>query len=356
LAKKLSVTQDLTELKDGQMRQTGSGDAEMRKSEKCANPVEITFFCELIGNDIKTLNSSVGKGSYMLKVGQRTVRLPYTSKGKKTTKNVTVSLYKFKGLKGLLRRAAEALLLKLKAEGKAGLGPCAPAASYPHEETLDEHKKRGYHEQGSCNPMCMVRRLYGSMYTTASIKVRPPYIAKATLENLPVEISQYLDECIGVIFGIDHGVTFHNGESTLKVETFNIINRVTEQAVNNFMKHSASGTFPFKVVFNWNSGTLQEFQENIGFFIASLHEINKENGIQIGADKNNGSGQVKICVTQAKLNNNIPELKPFVKAEEDRAHCIEFCGQKIENSIKEFILDPKFGEQVINAFNATIGN
>jgi hypothetical protein len=351
----LSVIDSINEIKEEEMRKTESGDAEMRKSEKCANPVEITFFCELIGNDIKTLNSSFGKGSYMLKVGQRIVAVPYTSKGKEITRKVPLSLYKLKGLKGFLRRAAETRLLKLSEEGKVGLGPCTPAASYPHQETLDAHVARGYHEQGSCNPMCMVRRLYGSMYTTASLKVLPPYIAKASVENLPAEVSKHLDATIGDIFGIDHGLVFHNGESTLKVETFNIINRVTEQAVNNFMKHSASGSFPFKIIFYWNSGTLQEFQENIGFFIDSLNEINQENGIQIGADKNNGSGQVKIRVTKAKINRILPELTPFVKSEAQRAHSVEFCGRNITTAITEYVLDSTFGEHVLNAFNATLG-
>ena len=35
-----------------EMRKNVSDESKMRKIEKCANPVEITFFCELEGYDI----------------------------------------------------------------------------------------------------------------------------------------------------------------------------------------------------------------------------------------------------------------------------------------------------------------
>jgi hypothetical protein len=40
---------------------------------------------------------------------------------------------------------------------------------------------------------------------------------------------------------------------------------------------TTAGQFPFKVVFTSNSGTIKELVENIGFFIASLFEINEGN-------------------------------------------------------------------------------
>ena len=337
------------EEKEKEMRKTESEEDEMRKIAKCANSVEITFFCELEGYDIKTLNSSTGKGSYMLKVGQKSVIVPYTSKGRIKNKNVTLALYKMKGIRGFLRRAAETRLLRY------GQSPCCPTANYPHEEILKKHVEMGYHQQGTCNPKCLVWRLFGTLHHPASIKIFPPYIAKATAENLPTEVNQYLDENISAIFGFDQGIVYHNGESTLKVETFNIINRKTEMAVNNFMKHAANGIFPFKVVFLLNSGTEKELIENIGFFIASLNEINKENGIQIGADKNNGSGRVKINVKDFKINQKIPEIEKFVKMEKKRVHFIKFGDSKIEDSMTEYYLDSSFGKHAVNAFNAVVG-
>ncbi len=348
----IKMTVDLNnfvELETEKMRKSESEEEEMRKTAKCANPVEITFFCELEGYDIKTLNTTTGKGSYMLKVGQKNVVVSYTSKRTTKQKNVPLTLYKMKGLRGFLRRAAEARLLR------HGKSPCCPTANYPHEEILEKHVELGYHEQGTCTPMCMVRRLFGSLYNPASIKITPPYIAKATLENIPTEVNQYLDENIKTIFGFDYCVVFHNGESTLKVETFNIINRATEMAVNNFMKHTANGTFPFKVVFSLNSGTGQEFIENIGFFLASLNEINRENGIQIGADKNNGSGQVKIHVKDFKINQKIPEIEGFVKNEKSQEHTVKFGDVEIQDSITEYYLESTFGKYAVDAFNALVG-
>ncbi len=332
-----------------EMRKSAPDESKMRKIEKCANPVEITFFCELEGYDIKTLNSTTGKGSYMLKVGQRSVNVQYTSKRVTKTKKIDLVLYKLKGLRGLLRRAAEARLFR------HGKSPCCPTPSFPHEEILEKHLEMGYHPQGGCKPMCMVRRLYGSMYTPASIKIFPPYIAKATAENIPAEVNQYLNTHIATIFGFDHGIVYHNGEVTLKVETFNIINRRTETAVNNFMKHLANGVFPFKVVFSLNSMTGKELIENIGFFIASLYEINRSNGIQIGADRTSGSGRVKISVKDLKINQKIPLIEQFVKAEKKQEYSIKFRDVEIEDSITDFYLNSAFGKYAINAFNATMG-
>lgn len=171
-------------LEDG-LRKTKYKDSGLRKTEKCANIIEITFICELEGYNIKTLNSSTGKGSYLLKVGERTITIPYTSARKEIEKNFTLTLYKIKGLRGFLRRAAELRLLKLKAAGQIDLGPCTPTANYPHQEILDTHLAGGYHQQGTCNPMCMVRRLYGSLENFSSMKVFPPFIAKCNAENVP---------------------------------------------------------------------------------------------------------------------------------------------------------------------------
>ena len=336
-----------------EMRKSAPAESKMRKIEKCANSVEIVFFCELEGYDIKTLNMATGKGSYMLKVGSRTVTVTYQSKRKELNKSVTLALYKFKGLRGFLRRAAEVRLLKLKAVGDAVTGPCTPNANYPHQEILDAHLEMGYHLQGTCTPKCLVRQIYGSLDYPASVKIFSPYIAKPAGENIPAEVNHYLDENIGAIFGIDHTVKYHNGESTLKVEVFNIINRKTELAVNNFMKHTASGVFPFKVVFSLNSGTPQELLENIGFFIDTLFEIN-EGHVQLGADKNNGSGRVKIKVTEARVNQKFPEVEKFIKSEETSTHVIEFASAKLQDTVVEYILAPSFGEHVLKTFTASL--
>jgi len=340
-----------SELKE-EMRKIVSDESKMRKIEKCANPVEITFFCELEGYDIKTLNMATGKGSYMLKVGERTVPVTYTSKRKELTKNIRVALYKFKGFRGFLRRAAEARLLKLKVAGDVEMGPCTPNTNYPHQEILDAHLEMGYHLQGSCTPKCMVRRIYGSMDLPASVKIIPPYIAKPTGENIPTPVTEYLDREIGNIFGLDC-VQYHNGESTLKVEVFNIINRATETAVNNFMKHVASGVFPFKVVFSLSSGTVQELLENVGFFIDTLFEVNGAH-VQLGADKNNGSGRVKIAVTEARINQKIPEVEKFIKSKETSMEQVVFGGTKLKNTTTEYILDPSFATHTLEAFTATL--
>ena len=334
----------ITELEPRKMRKTESEETEMRKTEICAKPVEVTLYCELAGYDIKTLNMATGKGSYMLKVGKKTVAVPYISKKVPKIKNITLTLYKMKGLRGFFRRAAERQLLDI------GQSPCCPNANYPHQEILDRHVERGYHPQGSCKPICMVKRLYGSLSHNASIKIFSPFIAKASVENIPSEVNAYLDTHMNQLFGLDHHIVYHNGETTLKVETFNIINRVTELAVNNFMKHTASGVFPFKVVFSLPPESGQELIENIGFVLASLNEINQENGVQIGADKNNGSGKVKIRVTDCKTTMKIAEVEKFVKAEQKREHLVEFCGVKLQGSKTEYSLDPTFGQYALDSF------
>ncbi len=351
----MDMSVDINENSSGskeEMRKNASDESKMRKIEKCANPVEITFFCELEGYDIKTLNMATGKGSYMLKVGERIVPVTYTSKRKEVTKNVILSVYKFKSFRGFLRRAAEVRLLKLKAAGNVIRGPCTPNTNYPHQEILDAHIEMGYHLQGSCTPKCLVRRIYGSMDFPASVKVIPPYIAKPSGENIPTPVNEYLEKEIGNIFGLNC-VTYHNGKSTLKVEIFNIINRKTGTAVNNFMKHTASGVFPFKVVFTLNSGNVQESLENVGFFIDTLFEVNG-GCVQLGADKNNGSGQVKIAVTAARINQKIPEVEKFIKTEEINTRQIDFGGIKLQNTTTEYILDPSFATHVLEVFTTTL--
>jgi len=342
---KMAVESNISvEVEPRKMRKTESEETEMRKTEICAKPVEVTLYCELAGYDIKTLNMATGKGSYMLKVGKKTVVVPYTLKKKPKTKSIILMLYKMKGLRGLFRRAAERQLLEL------GQSPCCPNANYPHQEILDRHVERGYHPQGSCKPVCLVKRLYGSLDQNASMRIFAPFIAKANAENIPSEVTEYLDTHMSQIFGSDHCIVYHNGETTLKVETFNIINRVTELAVNNFMKHTASGVFPFKVVFSMPPESGHELIENIGFFLASLHEINQENGVQIGADKNNGSGQVTIRVTDCKTSMKFPEVEKFVKVEQKREHIVEFCGVKLQGSKIEYTLDPTFGQYALDSF------
>lgn len=75
------------------MRESDLEEGTLRKIRKCANFVKVTFYCELAGYDIKTLNSAVSKGSYMLKVGSKTVTVPYTSVKKAMEKKVDITLY-----------------------------------------------------------------------------------------------------------------------------------------------------------------------------------------------------------------------------------------------------------------------
>lgn len=345
---------EFNERSESKMRNDESGDTEMRKTKKCANLVEVTFFCELVGYDLKTLNTATGKGSYMFKVGSKTLTVPYETAKKKREKNVPLTLYKIKGLRGFFRRAAEIRLLKLRSDGNVEMGPCTPTANYPHAEILEKHLEMGYHKQGSCKPMCFVNRLFGSLNHTASIKIYPPFIAKPMTENVPSKVNEYLDEKVGQIFGLDYCIVYHNGESTLKTETFNIINRTDEQAVNNFMKHAASGMFPFKIVFIGTMGQEQELLENIGFFIATLFEINGGK-VQLGADKNNGSGQVKIRIKNIKTNKKFAGIEKFVDAKEERIQFIEFCDIRLQESVIEYHINKTFGEYALKAFNTTIG-
>lgn len=350
----MNMTTDLdkyVEEKEDQTRKVVSESTEMRKTDKCAKSLEITFYCDLVGYDIKTLNAATGKGSYMLKAGEQTVIVPYSGQGGIKEKKVVLTLYKVKGLRGLLRRAAEVHLLALKEAGKVTMGPCTPNANYPHQEIIDDHVELGYHLQGTCTPMCLVRRLYGSLDYAATIRVFPPYIAKPSAENIPLPVHEYLASNICSIFGLEDGIIYHNGESTLKVETCNIINRKTEIAVNNFMKHSANGVFPFRVTFRLGSETPKELLQRIGFFLASLTEINDENGLQLGADKNNGSGQVKINVRNFKSNIKFPDIEKFVKTEKIRERVTKFGNLELKNSITEYYLDPLFGPYVIDLFN-----
>jgi hypothetical protein len=341
---------------ESEMRETPSEEGKMRKIAKCANFGELTFYCELVGYDIKTLNMATGKGSYMLKVGSKMVTVPYTSAKKETEKKVELVLYKLKGLRGFLRRAAETRLLRLKEDGKVLVGPCTPTANYPHPEILEDHVAMGYHLQGTCKPMCWVRRLFGSLENYATVKIFPPYIAKAMAENIPAGVTEYLQEKIGAIFGLDHCIVYNDGESTLKTEIFNIINRATDLAVNNFMKHAVSGTLPFKVVFSMTTGTEKELVENIGFFLDTLFEINTEEGIQLGAGKNNGSGQVKINVLSAQTNRRFVEIEKFIKEEKKQVHIVEFGGIQLQETKPEYIIEPKFADYALNAFKSSVGD
>ncbi|MHA1263807.1 MAG: hypothetical protein ACTSRS_01100 [Candidatus Helarchaeota archaeon] len=290
----------------------------------------------------------------MLKVGQRVVIAKYTGKGGKKEKAVTLSLYKLKGLRGLLRRSSEVALLRLRKTGLVNMGPCTPNANYPHDEILQEHIDMGYHLQGSCNPMCYVRRLYGSLGHPGALTLFPPYIAKPTAENIPLSITKYLEENIAIIFGMN-GIVFHNGESTLKVETFNIINRKTEQAVNNFMKHLISGTFPFKVIFKFTDGTLPEFFEMIGFFLTSLYEINGHLGLQLGADKSNGSGRVTIQIKRALANQHLPELEPFITTKIEHSRMVQFGAHELHQVWAEYQLADPFGAYALECFKTAVG-
>jgi len=129
---------------------------------------------------------------------------------------------------------------------------------------------------------------------------------------------------------------------------------MTELAVNNFMKHATSGRFPFKVVFISDSETIKELLENIGFFIASLFEIN-EGHVQIGADKSKGSGQVKIKVKNIISNKKFPEIEEFVKSEEKELHFIEFGDLQIQEDTIVYSLDPSFGEFALKTFTSILG-
>ena len=81
---------------ESKMCETPSEEGKMRKIGKCANFGEVILDCELVGYDIKTLNTATGKGSYLLKVGSKTVTVPYTSAKKETEKWVELVLYKLK--------------------------------------------------------------------------------------------------------------------------------------------------------------------------------------------------------------------------------------------------------------------
>jgi len=345
-------TNNILEEEEIKMRETHSEEGGMRKIAKCANFGEVTLYCELVGYDIKTLNAATGKGSYMLKVMSKTVTVPYSSAKKETERKVDLVLYKLKGLRGFLRRAAETRLLRLKEDDKVPMGPCCPTANYPHPEILEDHIAMGYHQQATCKPMCWVRRLYGSLENCATVKIVMPFLAKALAENIPTQVTEYLQDKIGEIFGLDYCIVY-NGPKT---ETFNIINRSTDLAVNNFMKHAVSGVLPFKVVFSMTTGTEKELVENVGFFLDTLFEINTEDGIQLGAGKANGSGQVRINVLCAQTNRRFAEIVPYIKEEKKRLHIVEFGNIQLQETKSEYVIDPKFADYALNTFKKSIGD
>ncbi|MHA1321781.1 MAG: hypothetical protein ACTSRL_03205 [Candidatus Helarchaeota archaeon] len=322
----------------------------MCKSQNCASMEVLSLCCEMSGYDIKPLNSTTGKGSYMLKAGQKKVPVPYASSKKDGVKNVTITLYKIKGLRGFLRRAAELRILQLKAAGKIAQGPCTPTANYPHKELLEQHLKLGYHAQGSCHPRCMVHRLYGGLDHPAAVKIFSPYIAKATVENLPVKVNTYLTEHIEELFGLESCLVYHNGDSALKTEVFNIINRANGLAVNNFMKHMSNGQFKFKVDFTLGSGGIQELLENLGFFLTTLFDVNSGR-VQLGSDKTNGAGRVKIRILGIRATQRLAEFEPFIQSEVKLQSTLE-CGSLIlEETTTEYLLEPAFLQYAYDTFN-----
>jgi len=336
-----------------QMRNASTEKGVVRETQKCATAEVLTLCCDLIGYDIKTLNSTTGKGSYMLKIGQKKVTVPYTSARKQGEKTVTMALYKLKGLRGLLRRAAELRLLRLKEAGKVAQGPCAPSAHYPHEELLEQHIELGYHPQGSCHPRCFIHRLYGALDRAATVTLFPPYIAKATVENLPAGVTAYLDAHIEELFGLEDCVVFHNGEAMLKTEVFNIINRATEQAVNNFMKHNASGRFKFKVVFMQEPEGIPAVLENLGFFLTTLFEINAGR-VQLGSCRSSGAGRVQVRVLGVQTPQKVAEFDPYIQEEIKHSFRLECGPLALEECVTRYVLNPTLLKHAYEAFTTQL--
>ncbi|MFW9879513.1 MAG: hypothetical protein ACFFG0_41080, partial [Candidatus Thorarchaeota archaeon] len=274
------------------IRKSNIEKVEMRKYE---NQFNITLNAQLSGYDLKPLNSTTGKGSYTIKLGEKTLLVPY----KNGERKVVLLLYKLKGL-NYLRRAAELRLFKLISEGKNIQGPCCPNANYPKKEQLEEHIKWGYHEQGSCAPKCYINRVFGSLDEPSSINIIPPIIAKPSSDKLPNEMAEYLENNLDDILNMDCAV-FHNGTSNIKSEVFNIIDRTKETAINNYMKHSVNGVFPFKLIFHGTVGNEEILMENIGFFIDSLFEVNSGN-VKIGSCRNRGTGFTNIDILSFEVD------------------------------------------------------
>jgi len=321
------------------------------KSEQHAKDFKITILCELEGPDIKPLNDATMKGNYMLKIGERTLDIP----NDKSTKSITLSLYKMKGLRGFLRRACETRIFELLYQGFSIIPPCTPNAMYPHEEILQAHLTMGYHIQGSCkeNP-CFIYRLFGGLERISSITITPPIIAKSNSERLPTKAQEYLKEHITDLLHINTAV-FSTGDAALKTETFNIINRDTDNAVNNYMKHNLSGVFKFTVDFIGHINEHESVYENIGFFIDSIFQINN-GSVQLGAMKRSGSGRVNIGLCFAESNRKFESLTAFI-TEEIRNKTEVKVGSRILTNIQpKYALSHEFLVQCHEKFLTKIKN
>ncbi|TFF85392.1 MAG: hypothetical protein EU551_04115 [Promethearchaeota archaeon] len=325
------------EINSKNMGECANHDSDPRKGVNCANHFTITLHCELIGYDLKPLNSTTQKGNYMLKIGQKVVEIPI---GKKS-KSVRLTLYKMKSLRGFLRRACERRIFELIYQGKSINSPCTPNAHYPNDEILQEHLDLGYHVQGSCKEdPCFIYRLFGGLDRISSITITSPIIAKSTSERLSAKVQEYLKDNISDLLHLDT-VVLNSGDASLKVEIFNIINRHTENAVNNFMKHTLSGNFIFKIVFTSFPEKFKQTMENIGFLIDSLFEINN-GSVQLGADRKSGAGFVTMNIIGAEANRDIEGLKQYIIDEKNIENDIMVGSLVFKNRRINYILSDDF--------------
>ncbi len=195
----------------------------------------------------KPLNASIQKNSTMLLLGE----IPYTNGGK----TFNTKVYYIKGLRGMLRHAA------MKLAYDCGIEVCHTSEK---TELKDGTKLMpvGFHTLGSCDPPCILQRIFGSFRKESRISVSADPITSISHKDYTTDVAVQ---------------KVHIASENRIAMSFERI------PIQDFRESYFSGYFTFSI------DVTQLTKEEIKFLIESLLYIET-----LGGGKNAGYGQVKL--------------------------------------------------------------
>ena len=195
----------------------------------------------------KPLNASIQKNSTMLLLGE----IPYVN----SSKTFNTKIYYIKGLRGMLRHAAMALA-----------HDCGIEVCHSSEKTeLKDGTKLipdGFHPLGSCDPPCMLQRIFGSFREESRISVSADPITSISHKDYTTDVAVQ---------------KVHISSENRIALSFDGI------PIQDFRESYFSGYFTFSI------DVTKLTNEEIKFLMESLLYIET-----IGACKNAGYGHVKL--------------------------------------------------------------
>ncbi len=195
----------------------------------------------------KPLNASIQKNSTMLLLGE----IPYVN----GDKVFNTKVYYIKGLRGMLRHAA------MKLAYDCGIEVCHTSEK---TELKDGTKLMpvGFHVLGSCDPPCMLQRIFGSFHKESRISVSADPITSISHKDYETNVAVQ---------------KVHIASETRIALSFDGV------PIQDFRQSYFSGYFTFSI------DVTQLTDEEIKFLIESLLYIET-----LGGGKNAGYGQVKL--------------------------------------------------------------